>query len=110
MTQTLNAENPTTAADFMLALALDEAAGIPVTGGGPNGIGGHYASYGPLIQIRHDLRVGDPRGNWPLGATVGDTYVTPGDAARVLERLLDEEREIIGFTAVRCQLGGTTTV
>lgn len=83
---------------------------IPTTGGQPSVIsGGATASYGGLVKIDHEVRFGDPRGAWLLGAKRGDSYVSPADAPDVLSRMLDEGRAVFAVTAVRAALGGTTT-
>jgi hypothetical protein len=83
---------------------------IPTTGGEPSVIsGGRTASYGGLVKISHEVRRGDARGAWMLGAKRGDTFVSPADAAVVMARMLDEGRDIFTVTAVRAALGGTTT-
>jgi hypothetical protein len=107
-TSTLIAQQTITPADILAA--AETAALIPVTGGEDNGNGGRYASFGGLVKITHEVRVGDPRGAWTLGATRGATYVRPGDVLRVFGRMVTEDREIFAVEAVRGAIGGTARV
>lgn len=91
--------------------ALLAADGIPTTGGQPSVISGApTARFGALIKIDHEIRHGDARGTWLLGATKGQTYCEPADALTVLTRMLAEGREIFAVEALRGMLGGTTRV
>jgi hypothetical protein len=107
-TSTLIAQQTITPADILAAAEI--AALIPVTGGEDNGNGGRYASFGGLVKITHEVRVGDPRGAWTLGATRGDTYLRPASVMRVLCRMIAEGREIFAVAAVRGAIGGTARV
>lgn len=104
----LRTHNAREAVDSLLA-ALTVAETIPTSGSEASVISGQpTARFGALIRIDHEIRTGDPRGAWLLGATVGQTYCTPGDACTVVVRMLEEGREISGITAERGMLGGTT--
>ena len=88
--------------------ALVAAESIPTEDFGLSPITGHrYARYGAVIRIEHERFPDDSRG--PAWDKRWATHTTPADADAVLIRMLHEGREVYTVTAIRWQLGGTTT-